>query len=84
MGRCLLPVNSFSLPLLLEGLDDIGAGCDGDLHQLRLVGRQRLWIKKEEKGMVIYYLACTRSIMVTSGGARNRMGGPHVPVPRLR
>ncbi len=27
--------------------------------------------------------SCTRSITVTSGGARNRMGGPQVPVPLL-
>jgi hypothetical protein len=34
-------------------------------------------------GMVQEEAFLTNSITVISGGARNRMGGPQVPVPRL-
>ncbi len=37
----------------------------------------------QEKELKPHGFSGTRSITVTSGGARNRMGGPHVPEPLL-
>jgi hypothetical protein len=34
-------------------------------------------------GAFFSYSACTRSMTVTSGGDKKRIGGPHVPEPLL-
>jgi len=44
-------------------------------------GIKRFFFLKKRK--VIYSSAWTRVMIVTSGGARKRMGGPQVPLPLL-